>query len=136
MLTGVVERDTGTRDEVLYGPGNDHLARARRVHNARREMNGDAENIGFGPLHLAGMQAGADFDAKRGHGFGDGLGTMDRARRAIEQNQKSIAQGFHLAAAKACHFPANRRVMRLQQFAPRLVAHFTRPQRRGDDIGE
>ncbi len=65
------------------------------------------------PLHLASMQANADFDAKRGHGFGDCLGAMDSARRAIKQNQKSIAQRFHLAAAKAGHFPANCRIMRL-----------------------
>ena len=122
MLTGVVELDTRARDEVLYGPGSNHLARARRIHNARREMNGDAEYIRFSPLHLAGMQAGADLDTKRGHGFGDRLGAMDRARRAIKQDQKSIAKGFHLTAPKAGNFPANGSIMRLQQFAPRFVS--------------
>ena len=59
MLTGIVELDTGTRDEILYGPGNNHLAGACRFHNARREMNGDAKHIRFSPLHLTGMQATA-----------------------------------------------------------------------------
>ena len=44
MLTGVVESDTGTRDEIFYGPGNDHLTRARRIQDARCEVNGDEQD--------------------------------------------------------------------------------------------
>jgi hypothetical protein len=65
MLTCVVERDTGTRDQVPYGSGNNNLARARRAHDARRKMNGDAQYIRFRPFNLASMQANADIDAKR-----------------------------------------------------------------------
>ena len=84
MLASIVERDTGTRDEVFHSSGYDNLARARRAHNASGEMNGDAEYIRFRPFHLPSMQASSDFNAKGGHGFRDCLGTMDRARRTIE----------------------------------------------------
>jgi hypothetical protein len=124
-LTGIVEFDTRASDEVLYGPRDDHVARVRRVHNTGCEVNGDAENISLGPLNLACMQAGADLDAKRDHGFGDRLGAMDRARRTIKQSHKSVAQRFHLVAPEADNFPSNRRIVGLQQFAPRPVSQFT-----------
>src|SRR5438876_3608183 len=122
MLASIVKRDTGARDEVLYGSRNDHVARTCSIHDARREMNGNSENFRVGPLDLAGMQTGTDLDAERDHGFHDRLSAMDRARGAIEQDEKSISQRFHFAAAEARHFPANCCVVRLQQFAPGLVS--------------
>jgi hypothetical protein len=136
MFAGVFELDTCARNEVPDSTRNHNLAGVGHIHNARREMNRNPENICFGPLDLAGVQASPNLNAKRDHRFHDRLSTPDRAPRAIERDEKPISQRLNFVAAEARYFPANGSVMSLQQFMPRFVAQFTRPRGRTDDIGE
>jgi len=50
MRTRVVDLNARAGDEIFHCARNDHFARGRLAHNARRKVNGDSLNIRFRPL--------------------------------------------------------------------------------------
>src|SRR6516164_2866923 len=111
MLARVIDFDTRAGNEILYSSRNQYFARTCRIHNAGRDMNGNAMDISLGPLDFARMQTNANSDPKWHHSFSDRQSAMDRARWTVKQHEKSISSGLHLATTKAGELPAHSGVM-------------------------
>ena len=87
------EGDPRADDEIAHGPGGEHLARPGERRNPRRDVDGDAADVVADQLDLAGVKAGADLDAERGHVVGDRRGrTRPRgsARRRSRGSRRPV----------------------------------------------
>jgi hypothetical protein len=71
-------------------------------------VNGNAADIVADRFTLAGMEPGADFDAKRPDLVGNGAGAAHATRRTVEGGKNAIAGRLDLMTAKACKVPADR----------------------------
>src|SRR6516164_782951 len=132
----VREAEAGAGDEIAHRARHQRLARRSHRDDAGRGVNGDATDIVFGQLDLAGMQSGAHRDAQGLDGAGDRCRATHSPRRAVERREEAIAQLFHLSAAEPPDLLAYCRVMAVEQHTPLAVAELGGALRRVDDVGE
>ena len=85
---------------------------------------------------LAGMEATTDLNIERTNRLGNGAGATHGTRRAVEGGEKPVSERFHFLTAAAREFPPHRRVMRVQQTVPALVAQLLGPRSRAHDVGK
>lgn len=98
VAAAVIERDVGAGDEVADGPGDQHLAVARRSHDPGGDVDGDPTDVGPSRLHLAGVQARPDLDAKLPEPVAQRGGAADRGAGAVEGGQDAVTGGLHQPA--------------------------------------
>src|SRR2546429_9880292 len=67
VLPAVVELESRSRNDSLYGLRYEHFARTREIPHARRDVDGDAADILTHYLHLARMQSNARFESDLPH---------------------------------------------------------------------
>jgi hypothetical protein len=77
-------------------------------------------------LHLAGVHARPDIEAEVADGADRSMGTGDRARRAVERGEETVAGAPDLSAAVADELGADGGVMGLQQGARAAVTELGR----------
>src|SRR5205823_5348434 len=70
------------------------------------------------------------------HPGADRLRAADRANRAVELGEESIAGRVDLLAPEARQLLPHERVVALDELAPACVAELREPLRRADDVGE
>src|SRR5262245_7729455 len=136
VLAALAERDAGARDEILDRAGDQDFVGTRQRTDASGDVNRETGEIVAADLALSRVQARSHIDPEGLGGFGDGLGAMNGARRAVEAGQKTIPGRLDLPTAEAAQFVADCSVVRVQKGAPPLVA-FRRGSLGGrDDVGE
>src|SRR5215467_4112522 len=136
VLAALAERDAGARDEILDRAGDQDFVGTRQGTDASGDVDGETGEIVAADFALSRVQARSHIDPEGLGGFGDGLGAMNGARRAVEAGQKTIPGRLDLLTAEAAQFVADCSVVRVQKGAPPLVA-FRRGSLGGrDDVGE
>src|SRR5215468_4224550 len=136
VLAALAERDAGPRDEILDRAGDQDFVGTRQGTDASGDVDGETGEIVAADFALSRVQARSHIDPDGLGCFGDGLGAMNGARRAVEAGQKTIPGRLDLLTAKAAQFVADCSVVRVQKRAPPLVA-FRRGSLGGrDDVGE
>ena len=109
----VVECDSGSGDEVLYGLRDKHLSRRRPRGDAGADRDGDAGDLVVEQLALARVEAGAQLEVEGLDRAVNRLCAADRARRPVERCKESVAGGVVFDAAEARELRADRRVVAL-----------------------
>src|SRR5689334_22001724 len=135
VAPAVVERETGTRHEILDGARHEHLAGRGARGDARADVHGDAAVLVAHHFAFAGVRAGANLEAELAHLLRHRAGAAHGARRAVEGGEEAVARGVDLAAAKPCELAAHEPVVVLQELAPAAVAERARLLRGTHDIG-
>jgi signal transduction histidine kinase len=132
----VLQHVVGAGDQVVHGPGHQHLPGARSRHHPRGQVHGDAADIGAADLHLAGVQARADLHADPAQPVAQGGGAADAAARPVEDGQHAVPGRLDQPTAEAVDQLAGEPVVGVQQLAPAAVADLPGPLGRADDVGE
>ncbi len=99
-------------------------------------MDGEPADVLVDQLALAGMDARTHLDLKVAEPIADRLGSADRACRAIEHGQGSVAQRLHHPAPLFGHPLSHHPVVTLEQLAPCAVPQLRGALGRTDDVGE
>jgi hypothetical protein len=84
MRAARVELEPGPGDEVLDGARDEDVARVRRAHHPRADVDGDAANVVADELALAGVQARSGLDAELEKVVTDRTRAADCSRGAVE----------------------------------------------------
>ena len=122
MSASLVEAEARPGDQILDGSGYQHLARPSERRDARGDVDGDALHVVVGDFDLAGMEATADLNVEPTDRLDNGAGATHGTRGTVEGGKNPVPKRFHFVAAGAREFPPHRRVMRVEQIAPALVA--------------
>ena len=118
----VLERNTGSDDEILDRTRDKYLTGARQVSNARCDMNAESADVISAPLDLPGVQAGPDLDPEATHRISDRACARDGACGAVEGGDHAVACVLHRGAAIALELPSNGAVVPVERRAPRAIA--------------
>src|SRR5215471_16379387 len=118
MAASVIELQAGTGDEIPHGAGHEHLSGACDRRDARRDMDGDANDIIALDLDLTSMEPATHLDAQRAHPLDDCRSATHSTGGTIKGREKSIAQSLDLPPAKPSQLLADRLVVAVQQHAP------------------
>jgi len=114
--------DSGTRHEVLHGPGDKHTARLGFRHDARTRVDRDAADVVAHQFAFAGMHSRAHFNTELPDRQRNGERAAHRSCRAVERREKTVAGGVGFLPPKASQFLSHNRVVRVQEITPGLVA--------------
>src|SRR6266446_1366998 len=136
MSASLAEAETRPGDQILDGSRYQHLARPGERRDARGDVDGDALHVVAGDLDLAGVQTTADLNVQGPDRLGNGARATHGTRRAVEGGEKPVPKRSHFVAAGAREFPPHRRVMRVEQVPPALVAQLLGPCGRTHDVGK
>jgi hypothetical protein len=90
--------------------------------DARAGVHCDAADSVARELDLARVQACAEFDPERADRIADRLGRTDRARRAVERREETVAGRVDLASPETLELTSDESVMLVEQVAPGPVA--------------
>jgi hypothetical protein len=101
MIAAVTKPQAGTRHQILDRARHQHLVRAGERRHARSDVNGNAADIIADYFALAGMNPGADFNAKRPELVGDGASAAHAACRTVESGKNAVAGRLDFMAAEA-----------------------------------
>src|SRR3954471_5053369 len=99
-------------------------------------MNRDASDVVAHQLDLAGVQPGTDLESQGTDTVADRDRATDRARRAIEGREESVAGRVDLPAAMALELTSDKTAIRVQQVAPPSVTDLGGLTRRLHDVAE
>src|SRR5207245_8629287 len=116
------EGDARVEAEVGYRSGEHCVARAGVGEDARGDVHRDAADITIFDLTFAGMQAGADLQAKRTRGLANRLGTADGPPGTIEGGGQVVARHGGRAPAETRELLPGHRLIRPAAVAPAAVA--------------
>jgi hypothetical protein len=130
------ELETGSDNEVLDGSRHEHLAGAGERAHARADVDRDAGDVLVEQLAFAAVQPRPHVQIQRSRRLGELAGAADRARRTVEDAERSVADHLHDAAAGIGDVLVKQRFMALQQIAPGAVADTAGPLGRADEVGE
>src|SRR6266540_3187475 len=123
LLASLLELDPRPGDEVSHRRGDEHLPGGRSRGHARADVDCDAADLVAEELTLPGVHPAADLETEVANCFGDRLRTHDRARRAVECGEESVAGVVDLAAPEPVELATDERVMTLEELGPGVVAH-------------
>src|SRR4030095_13732682 len=102
----------------------------------RTDMDGDASDIVTEQFNFSGVQAGTDFDPQLSNRIADVAGAANRARRAIENRDKRIADRIDFASAKAGKLLPHQGVMLLKELQPGPISAVHHSLGRANNIRE
>jgi hypothetical protein len=136
VLTGVLERDPGSGNEVLDRARNENLARPCERRDAGADVHCESSHPLALDLAFTGMQADADADAQITDLLGDDAGTADRSCGAIECGEEAVSRGIDLVSPKAGELSADDAVVAVEYRGPGAVAQLGDGVGRPDDVGE
>jgi hypothetical protein len=136
MLTAVLEANGGSDREILDGCRHEDLAWARRRLNARRDVHGHPGELAALQLALAGVDAGADFDAEPLDVIAHDARALEGTRRRIKAREEAVASRLHLGTLAFGHLAPDDRAMLIQERAPARVAELLGVLGGADDGGE
>lgn len=122
IQASVGEAQAGAGDEVLHRLRDEHAARGRQRGNARGSVQGNSVQLAVPDLALAGVEADPVGDPERAERPHDRRGALDRAGRAVERRQKSIACGVDLLAAIPRQLTSHRCMVDLQEVGKAQIA--------------
>src|SRR5215207_3967980 len=132
----VGEVDAGAGDEIADGTGDENLARVCDRGDARPDVHGDPGEVITAQLALTGVETGPNLEPEIAGTGRDGLGTVDGATGSVESGQEAVARGLDLLPAEPVQLMTDRRVVRVQQLVPALVASGSGTRSRLHDVGE
>src|SRR6266508_1166828 len=136
VAAAVGELDVGPLHQVAHRARDQHLARTGKARDPRSDVHCDPGEVVATQLALAGVDAGADFQADVAGILGDGAGAFDGPSGPVEGGEEAVAGGVHLLAAKASELTADHVVVGVEQLLPAPVAESGRLFGRPDDVGE
>ena len=90
MLTGVFERESRTRHQVLDGLGDEYLRGTGGSTDSGADVHGDPTDLAVDRLDLAGVEPGPDLETQRPNGVDDRSRAPHAARRAVERGEEPI----------------------------------------------
>jgi hypothetical protein len=121
-MASVLERKTRPSHEIFDRARDKYLAGLRLSSHARSSVHGYAGDLAIDDLTLAGMKAGSHLDPEFAYRLDNGAGTRDRACRAVEAGEESVAGCVNFDAAEAEELAPDGRVVLLEQVAPAAIA--------------
>src|SRR5512132_2229216 len=121
VLTGVVEPQTRTRDEVLHRLRDQDLAGPADGGYSRADRNGEAAALVLDQLAFAGMHAGPDLDPQIADPFGHLQRAADRAGWTVERGVEAVARRVVLLPAPPLERCPHDRAILQHEFLPRVV---------------
>src|SRR5262249_7686244 len=83
VLAALAERDAGAHDEILDRAGDQDFVGTRQGTDTSGDVDGETGEIVAADFALSRVQARSHIDPEGLGGFGDGLGAMNGARRAV-----------------------------------------------------
>src|SRR5215211_3599369 len=132
----VLEVDTRAGGEVPDDAGDQYLAGSGLRRDPGADVDRDAFHSAADELNLAGVNAGADFEAELGDGIDRAMSAGDGPRRTVEGGEESVAGAANLPAAVAGKLGADGGVVGVQQGAPAAVTELGRARGGLDDVRE
>ena len=101
MRASIDERETGPRNQVLYGARYQNLVTMRDALDARRKVHRHAGYIVSVPFDFAGMKARTNLEPKPPYIVSERNCTADCSRWSVERGEQSIARDLDESAVKA-----------------------------------
>ena len=136
MLTGVLEHEARTGDQVFHRLGHEHVAGSGLARDPGADADGEPAHLVADLLDLPRVQTCPDVDAERSNGLNDRTRAPDAPSRAVEAREEPVAGRVDLGAAVAREKATDDRVMPFEYVAPRSVSELGRSLGRTDDVGE
>src|SRR3984893_17144631 len=120
------ELETGGRDEISCGAGDEHLVWASHSGDAGADMHGNADHAVTYHFALAGVQPGANLKSQRAYPFAHGTRATYRPGGAVESGEEAVTRSVHLAPTKSGQLFSHHRVPVAAQLAPSPITHLGR----------
>ena len=118
MLTTIVEREPGTGNEVLDGPGDEHLARCRERRDPRPRDDRDTSDLLTDKFALARVDTRTDFKAELGRALHNPFRTRNRSRGTLEAAEEPVTGTVDLDPPMSTEFAAHTRVVTIEDISP------------------
>src|SRR5215217_2705814 len=122
MFAALVEVEVGTGEKISDGSGDEDLARSGERRDALSGVDRDSRDVVTAEFDLTGVEPGSHFNTESMDTVADRARTLDRACRAVEGREDTVAGELYEPAPETLQLFADERIMGHEYFAPTPVS--------------